>query len=135
MGTTRDQAEGNGKQLWEKYRWAPGEGDPKLISSALDSEIGQGLMEVLTFHPSEKFFLMAGRMFKGNWNTAIFDSSEGKIICSENSGIRCSDAVFNAEGTKMFIGGGKSQGKIKDGKFSAWGRVLEYEVSIIEEKS
>ena len=68
-------------------------------------------------------------------NGEVFDSSEGKIICSENSGIRCSDAVFNAEGTKMFIGGGKSQGKIKDGKFSAWGRVLEYEVSIIEEKS
>ena len=135
MGTTRDPAAGNGKQLWEKYRWPPEEGDPELISSALDSEIGQGLMEVLTFHPSEKFFLMAGRMFKGNWNTAIFDSSEGKIICSENSGIRCSDAVFNAEGTKMFIGGGKSQGKIKDGRFSAWGRVLEYEVSIIEEKS
>ena len=135
MGNTIDPAAGNGKQLWEKYSWEAEKGDPQLISSALDSEIGQGLMEVLRFHPSQKFFIMAGRMFKGSWNTAMFNADEGKILCSDNSGMRCSDAVFNADGTRMFIGGGKSQSKKKDGTFSSWGRVLEYEVLIIEEKS
>ena len=133
MGSTRDPAAGNGKQLWEKYSWKPIEDDPKLLSSALDSEIGQGLMEVIKFHPSRKFFLMAGRMFKGNWNTALFDANKGIILCSQDSGMRCSDAVFNKDGTRLYIAGGKSQSKkIKEGSGS-WGRVLEYEVSISEE--
>ena len=28
-------------------------------------------MEPLAFHPNEKFFIMAGHSFKGDWNAAL----------------------------------------------------------------
>jgi hypothetical protein len=31
-----------------------------------------GLMETLAFHPGGKFLLMGGRIFKGDWNAALF---------------------------------------------------------------
>ena len=70
---------------------------------------------------------------RDSWNTALFDANKGKILCSQDSGMRCSDAIFNKDGTRLYIAGGKSQSKkIKEGSGS-WGRVLEYEVSISEE--
>ncbi len=130
MGSTRDPAAGNGKQLWEEFSWRDQAMPPKKKRSALDGEIGQGLMESLSFHPSGDFFVMAGRMFKGNWNIALFDADKGNLLCSQNSGIRCSDITFSEDGTKFYVGGGKSQGKKKDDKFSPWGRIQEFEINI-----
>jgi WD40 repeat protein len=130
MGSTRDPAAGNGKQLWEEFLWRDEEKSPKRKRSAIDGEIGQGLMESLSFHPSGDFFVMAGRMFKGNWNIALFDTNTGNILCSQNSGIRCSDIVFGEDGTRFYIGGGKGQGKKKDDIFGSWGRIQEFEINI-----
>ena len=130
MGSTRDPAAGNGKQLWEEFLWKDQGVPPKRNSSAPDGEIGQGLMESLSFHPSADFFVMAGRMFKGNWNIALFDAEKGNILCSQNSGIRCSDIIFSEDGTKFYIGGGKSQGKKKEDGFGSWGRIQEFEINV-----
>jgi len=130
MGSTRDPAAGNGKQLWEEFSWKDQGMPPKMKRSALDSEIGQGLMEILSFHPDGAFFVMAGRMFKGNWNIALFDADKGNILCSQNSGIRCSDILFSEDGTKFYIGGGKSQGKKKVDGFGSWGRIQGFEINI-----
>ena len=100
----------------------------------MDSEIGQGLMEVLRFHPSQKFFIMAGRMFKGSWKRQCLMQMRVRffvliiLVC----------AVVMQFSMLMVLGcllEGKSQSKKKDGTFSSWGRVLEYEVLIKEEKS
>ncbi|MDC0201385.1 hypothetical protein OAK04_03220 [Verrucomicrobia bacterium] len=130
MGSTRDPAAGNGKQLWEEFSWKDQGMSPKRERSAIDSQIGQGLMESLSFHPSGAFFVMAGRMFKGNWNIALFDAEKGNILCSQNSGIRCSDIVFSEDGTRFYVGGGKSQGKKKGDGFGSWGRIQEFEINI-----
>ena len=32
----------------------------------------------------------------------MFNADEGKILCSDNSGMRCSDAVFTADGRGVY---------------------------------
>lgn len=126
MGSTLDPAAGNGKQLWQKYSWTGADG-PVRTGAASDGEIGQGLMETLTFHPSGKFFAMAGRLFKGDWNTAIFDAASGSRIHQQNTEMRTSAAVFSEDGKVLYLAGGKGQGKEPD-KPHDWGRVLAFDV-------
>ena len=46
MGSTRDPAAGNGKQLWEEFSWKDQAMPPTRKRSALDGEIGPGLIEL-----------------------------------------------------------------------------------------
>lgn len=126
MGSTRDPAAGNGKQLWQKFTWGE-QGGPEKVAAASDGEIGQGLMETLTFHPSGKFFAMAGRLFKGDWNTAIFDTESGSRIHKQNTELRTSAAAFSRDGKTLYLAGGKGQDKDPE-KPKAWGRVIAFDV-------
>lgn len=124
MGSTTDPAAGNGKQLWQKFSWKNG---PKKEGAAADGEIGQGLMETLAFHPSGKFFLMAGRLFKGNWNAALFDHESGSKLHQQNIGFRISTSAFTPDGGRLYLGGGANQGRPNEKK--KWGRIVIYDVS------
>lgn len=129
MGTTRDPAAGNGKQLWECWDWRQEE--PKKIGNAADGEIGQGLMETLTFHPSGKFFVMAGRLFKGQWNTAIFDAETGGRLAQLDSKMRVSKALWSPDGSRLFLAGSKGQpNDLKKIRDPSWGRLKIYDVTV-----
>ena len=129
MGSTRDPAAGNGKQLWERWQW---QGDTaERVASANDSEIGQGLMETVAIHPGGKIFAMAGRLFKGQWNTAIFDLSTGSLLAATDTKMRVSKAVWNEDGTRLYLGGSSGQPKdMKDIEKSDWGKVKVLKVAI-----
>lgn len=126
MGSTRDPAAGNGKQLWQKFTWTE-KGGVKKDSAATDSEIGEGLMETLAFHPGGKFFLMAGRLFKGKWNAALFDHENGSKLHEQNVGFRISASTFTPDGKTLYLAGGANQGNPNDKK--KWGRIVIYEVT------
>ena len=124
MGSTRDPAAGNGKQLWQKFTW---QGGPKKEAAAANGEIGEGLMETLAFHPSGNFFLMAGRIFKGDWNAALFDHETGDRLHHQNVGFRISASAFTPDGNFLYLGGGANQGNPNEEK--KWGRIVIYEVT------
>lgn len=129
MGATRDPAAGNGKQLWERFSWQPGDGNqPAKTGAADDNAIGQGLMETLAYHPRDRHFVMAGRLFKGNWNVAVFDA-EGTLVHSENTGQRISRAVFSPDGRTLWLAGGIGQGRDDQGNFPEWGRITRFDWS------
>ncbi len=124
MGSTRDPAAGNGKQLWQKFTW---QGGSKKEAAAANGEIGEGLMETLAFHPSGNFFLMAGRIFKGDWNAALFDHETGDRLHHQNVGFRISASAFTPDGNFLYLGGGANQGNPNEEK--KWGRIVIYEVT------
>ena len=123
MGSTTDPAAGNGKQLWQNFTWHDG---IKKSSSAVKGEIGEGLMETLAFHPSGKFFVMAGRIFKGDWNAALFDHESGSRLHHQNVGFRISASAFTPDGKTLFLAGGKNQGNPAEER--KWGRIVIYKV-------
>ncbi len=126
MGSTTDPAAGNGKQLWERFAWR--DGKVEKTASAADGEIGQGLMETLAWHPGDRFFVMAGRLFKGDWNIALFDAETGGRVHQENTGMRVSKAVFEPNGERVYLAGGTGQRREEDGTFPDWGRVDVFKV-------
>jgi hypothetical protein len=129
MGTTRDPAAGNGKQLWERWSWQ--DGNPQKIDHANDSEIGQGLMESLAIHPKGRIFAMSGRLFKGSWNTAIFDLASGARLAHLDSKMRVSKALWSADGSRLYLAGGSGQpGNRKEIENPEWGRVKSYRVAV-----
>lgn len=119
MGSTRDPAAGNGRQMWQRRNWQTGE----KISETSDKDSGQGLMEWMEFHPSGKWFVMTGRLQSGKWNVALFDSETGAMLHSLNTKNRVTRAVFSQDGQMLFLGGMVSQGGLQDGKFKDYGRV------------
>ena len=123
MGSTTDPAAGNGKQLWQKFTWKDG---VKKEAAAANSEIGEGLMETLAFHPAGKFFIMAGRIFKGDWNAALFDHESGSKLHHQNVGFRISASTFTPDGKTLYLAGGANQGRPSEEK--KWGRIVIYEV-------
>ena len=112
MGSTRDPAAGNGKQLWERWSWR--DGKSTKTGSANDGEIGQGLMETLAFHPGGEVFVMGGRLFKGDWNFAVFDTETGARLAHHNCSMRISKALWSVDGNRLYLAGGHGQGKNPD---------------------
>ncbi len=127
MGSTTDPAAGNGKQLWQRFAW--NENPAKKIAEAKDDEIGRGLMEALAYHPTAKYFAMAGRLFNGKWNTALFDVASGGLLHSLDAKMRVTHAAFRADGAQLFLAGTTDQGRKKDGKVPESGRIKIYAVS------
>lgn len=123
MGSTRDPAAGNGKQLWQAYTWR--NGAPNKQAEADGSETGQGLMETLAFHPTDEWFLMAGRLESGQWNVGAFDRESGSLKSSKDFKGRICRATFlpEKESEAFLLAGGVSQGGLKDGKFRDYGRL------------
>lgn len=121
MGSTRDPAAGNGKQLWQAYHWR--EGNPAKVAEASGDETGQGLMEAFAFHPTDDWFLMAGRLESGQWNAAAFDRESGALRASHDFKGRICQALFLPGGDRCLLAGGVSQGGLKDGQFRDYGRL------------
>lgn len=129
MGSTRDPAAGNGKQLWERWSWRDGEA--KRNGSANDGEIGQGLMETLAIHPEGNIFAMAGRLFKGDWNVAIFDLKTGSRLAHTNCNMRVSKALWSEDGSQLYLAGGNGQpSKREDLEKPNWGRIKVFKIAI-----
>ena len=126
MGSTRDPAASKGKQLWQRFDWRSS--PAKKLDETNSGEHGAGLMETLDQHPSGEYFVMAGRLFKGNWNVAFFDTATGKLLNYLDCGMRCTKARFNAAGDKLFIAGTVSQGNDKK-KIKQFGRLKVFNLS------
>jgi len=127
MGQMRDPNTGNGKQTWQRFAWRD-KGAPK-IAEIRGSENGGGHPETLAFHPSGKFFVMAGRLAQGKWNTGFFDEKTGALIDSLDAKARLTKARFNADGTQLFLAGGIGQPKAKDGNYPPFGRIFLYNIA------
>ena len=125
MGTTRDPAAGNGKQLWEAFSWQ--DENPRLTATNAD-KTGQGLMETLRFHPSGEFFVMAGRLFNGNWNTAIYSSETRAELHTLKTNCRVTSSACSANGKMLFLAGGNGQPRNKEAE-GDFGVVRIYEVA------
>jgi WD40 repeat protein len=121
IGQMRDPNSGNGKQTWQRFAWRQG-GAPR-IAEIRDGDAGGGHPESIAFHPSGKFFVMAGRLAQGTWNTGFFDDASGALIHSLDTKGRLTKICFNVEGTQMFLAGGVGQPKAKDGKYPDFGRI------------
>jgi WD40 repeat protein len=126
MGTTTDPAAGNGKQLWQRFAWT--ENPVRKVSETKEGESGAGLMESLCWHPSGEYFVMAGRLFLGKWNTAFFDAASGGIKHHLDAKMRITHARFTSDGKRLVLAGATGQEKKKDGKFPDWGRVKIFTV-------
>jgi len=127
MGQMRDPNTGSGRQTWQRFAWRK-EGAPKL-AEIKDADAGGGHPESLAFHPSGQYFVMAGRLAQGKWNTAFFDTESGGLIHSFDTKSRLSKALFNRDGSRMFLAGGIGQPKAKDGKYPDFGRVYVYDIT------
>jgi len=124
MGSTTDPAAGNGLQLWQRFSWRDG----KKLSEAREADIGRGLMEALAFRENSSTFVMAGRLFNGKWNTALFDRTTGELLHSLDTKMRTTRAFFIRDGKQLVLSGTTDQGKKKDGKYPECGRIKIYEV-------
>jgi hypothetical protein len=126
MGSTTDPAAGNGKQLWQRFNWRDG----RKLGEANDNDLGRGLMETLAFHPGGKYFVMAGRLENGKWTMAFFDAASGALLHALDTKSRVTKAMFNAEGSKLFLAEALGQGKPKDGKIPDYGRLSIFSIAL-----
>jgi hypothetical protein len=85
-------------------------------------------MEALAFHPGGHQFAMAGRLFNGKWNTALFDAASGGIIHSFDAKMRVTRVHYREGGARLILGGTTDQGKKKDGVVPESGRIKLYSV-------
>ncbi|MEZ5302197.1 MAG: hypothetical protein R3F11_16395 [Verrucomicrobiales bacterium] len=88
-------------------------------------------MESLAFHPSGTCFAMAGRLFKGSWNAAVFDAETGSKIAQLDTGMRVSRAAWSPGGQRLYLAGGVGQPKpSNEGKIDGWGRVKVFSAEL-----
>jgi WD40 repeat protein len=128
IGPMRDPNSGNGRQTWQRFAWRE-KGSPRT-GEIREHEAGGGHPEAIAYHPSKKFFVMAGRLAQGNWNTGFFDDASGALIHSLDTKGRLTKIRFTADGTRMFLAGGVGQPKAKDGKYPDFGRVMVYDLTV-----
>ena len=110
---------GDELQRWQRFAWREG----KKLDETHEGESGQGLMEALAFHPSKRFFAMAGRLFQGQWNLAFFDTTTGKNLHALDAKHRITDAMFTGDGSHLLLAKAKGQEKKKDGQWPNYGAI------------
>jgi hypothetical protein len=127
MGPMDDPMAGNGRQLWQRYAWR--ESPARKVDETHAGNSGEGLMESLAVHPSGEYFVMAGRLRGGAWNTAFFSLKDGALLHSFSTGTRLTRARFTADGKRLILGGMKGQPAFnKEGKIPDWGHVDVYDL-------
>ena len=127
MGPMRDPMAGNGLQRWQRFHWRDG----KKLGETREDDAGRGLMEALSFHPSGRHFVMAGRLTQGKWNLAIFEAATGALRFSTDAKHRITDAVFSADGSRLFLAKAKQQErKDKDGRWPDYGAIEVWSVNV-----
>jgi WD40 repeat protein len=119
MGPMADPMAGNGVQRWQRFDWRSG----KKLDQTHEGESGQGLMETLEFHPKAGLFVMAGRLFQGTWNLALFETATGKSVFTTDAKHRISQVRFSADGSRLFVAKVKGQDRPKEGRWSDAGLV------------
>jgi hypothetical protein len=124
MGPMRDPMAGNGVQRWQSFDWKTG----KKLDQTHEGESGQGLMEALAFHPDGKHFVMAGRLFQGTWNLALFDAATGRNLFSIDAKHRITDARFSADGSRLFLAKARQQ-ELKNGRWNEFGLIEIHTIS------
>lgn len=128
MGPMRDPMAGNGKQLWQKWKW--GGSEAELIDQIHEGDHGEGLMEALAIHPSGDFFAMGGRLRGGDWNVGLFSLETGNRLATLKTGYRVTTLAFTPDASTLVILGTQGQpAKLKDGKFPAFGRAEAYAIA------
>ena len=70
---------------------------------------------------------MAGRIFKGHWNAALFNHETGSRLHHQNVDLRISASTFTPDGRTLSLAGGVNQDNPAEEK--EWGRNVIYEVS------
>lgn len=125
MGSTRDPAAGNGKQLWESYSWK--KSPPELTATNADKS-GEGLMETIRFNPANSCFVLAGRLFNGTWNGAIYDAQSREEVHNLKTNCRVTSSAWSQDGHRLFLAGGNGQPRNKEAE-GDFGVVRVYEVS------
>jgi hypothetical protein len=124
MGPMEDPMAGNGRQLWQRYAWrGEGDGAARLLDQTHAGEAGEGLMECLALHPSAGYFVMAGRLRGGSYNTAFFSLKDGARLHHFKTDTRVTRARFTPDGKRLLLGGMKNQPEFKEGKIADWGHV------------
>lgn len=128
MGPMRDPMAGNGKQTWQRFSWRK-EGSPKT-DEIHDGDHGGGLPESIVYHPSQRYFVMAGRLAQGKWNTGFFDEPSGALRHSLDTKCRLTKAVFTPSGEQLFLAGSVGQPTkfAPDGKYDHFGRIFVYSI-------
>lgn len=128
MGPMRDPMAGNGKQLWQKWRWVDEE--PKRTDQTHDGDSGEGLMEALAIHPDGEFFAMGGRLRGGDWNVALFSLNDGTRLATLKTGYRVTTMHFTPDGKNLVVLGTQGQpSKRENGVFPSFGRAETYSIS------
>jgi hypothetical protein len=128
LGPMRDPMAGNGVPRWQRFNWRDG----RKLDETHEGESGQGLMEALAFHPSGKMFVMAGRLFQGQWDLAFFDTATGKNLHAIDAKHRITDALFTSDGSRLPLAKAKQQEKkkSKEGNWPDYGLVEIHAVKI-----
>lgn len=125
MGPMVDPMAGNGIQRWQRFDWR----QSRKLDQTHEGESGHGLMEALAFHPKHPLFAMAGRLFQGQWNLALFDSATGKNLTATDAKHRITDLQFSSNGDRLFVAKAKQQEKRKDGKWPHYGQIEIWKVT------
>ncbi len=125
MGPMVDPMAGNGVQRWQRFDWRKG----RRLDQTHEGESGHGLMESIAFQPGGGLFAMAGRLFQGTWNLALFDTATGKNVVAVDAHHRITQVRFSADGSRLILAKMKAQEKPKDGKWTDSGLIEIYSVS------
>ncbi|MFM7320410.1 MAG: WD40 repeat domain-containing protein [Armatimonadota bacterium] len=127
MGPMVDPMAGDGVQLWQRYAWT--EPSAPRVARIRESDAGGGLMESLAGHPGSGVFAMAGRLVKGKWNAALFDTATGALCDQADTKFRITDARWIDGGAKLVFAGLHTQSsKRVDGKFPDYGHMAVFEL-------
>ena len=62
---------------------------------------------------------MVGRIFKGDWNAALFDHENGSRLHHQNVGFHISASTFTPDGKTLYLAGGANQGNPEEEKIGA----------------
>ena len=124
FGPMRDPMAGNGKQLWQRWRW-----NQDVPEKVAEKQQGSGLMESIQMHAAGEFFVMAGRLRDGDANISLFSTATNERIAHAKVGFRITEAIFPHENTKLIVVGGSGQPRNADGNFPNWGHIHIYELT------
>jgi WD40 repeat protein len=130
MGEMNDPMAGNGKQRWQRFAWKQTNVEKQMESKP--DQTGEGLMEVLAWHPTGDYFAMAGRLRGGNWNIGLFSRESGDLIGQAKTGMRITSVHFHPDGKTLLLAGMQGQPKPKEGVFPAFGYLERYEISTVK---
>ena len=123
IGPMYDPIAVNGKQTWQRFAWK--ESPVRTVDEIHQGDHGGGVMETLAFHPSDDWFVMAGRVSVGKWNLSVFDAKSGdQLTALDVKGARLTEALFSEDGSHLFLSGGLGQERKKDGQYPSFGRIV-----------